>query len=217
MTRAGKASLVVLAVVLALIVGIAVTTLRQADTATGPAGPPQALPAGGAPADDADGPVDPAAALFAPCPEPGPGGGDGPLAGVTVDCLDGSGTVDLGAVVTGRPTVVNLWAYWCAPCRAELPAMAEFAERADGTVDVVAVHLESGYSDGVELLESLGVSLPAVGDDSGAVVAALSAPRVVPVTVLLDAEGRPVATLAIPFDDADDIAEAVSEHLGVTL
>lgn len=95
--------------------------------------------------------------------------------------------------------------------------MADFAALADGRVDVLTVHIEDGAGSGVELLESLGVSLPAVADGGRRTVAALGAPRVVPVTVLLDADGEVVQVLAVPFESADEIADAVREHLGVEL
>ncbi len=216
MTTAGRISLGLLVAVLALIGVVTFYTLNSDDPAPAPTGPPQAMPAGGG--SDEEEPVrvdDPE--LWARCPVEGDDGGDGPLAGVTLACLDGSDDVDLGAVVTGRPTVVNLWAYWCAPCRKELPAMAEFAELADGQVDVLTVHIEDGAASGVELLESLGVSLPAVADADRLTVAALGAPRVVPVTVLLDADGEIVETLVVPFETSAEIADAVREHLGVDL
>jgi len=216
MTTAGRISLGLLVAVLALIGVFAFYALNSDDPAPTSSGPPQALPAGGATDDEEPEPVeDPG--HWARCPAPDGPAGDGPLAGVSLACLDGSGDVDLGAVVTGRPTVVNLWAYWCAPCGKELPAMAEFAELADGQVDVLTVHIEDGAASGVELLESLGVSLPAVADADRLTVAALGAPRVVPVTVLLDADGEVVEVLAVPFESAAEIADAVREHLGVEL
>jgi len=140
-----------------------------------------------------------------------------PLAGITLDRLDGSGSVNFGADLAGTPAVVNLWAYWCAPCREELPAMEAFASRAGDAVTVLTVHSDPRAGAGRDLLDELGVRLPAVEDADGKVAAAVGAPPVLPVTILLRPDGT-VAELAVrPFDSADGIAQAVERNLGVTL
>ena len=57
-----------------------------------------------------------------------------------VECATDGSTVDVARALAGRPAVLNLWAYWCAPCAVELPAMAEYQRRAGGGVSVVTVH-----------------------------------------------------------------------------
>ena len=52
--------------------------------------------------------------------------------------LDG-GRAPLGE---GRPTVVNFWAPWCAPCNVELPQLVNLAERYSGEVDFVGMSVE---------------------------------------------------------------------------
>ena len=39
----------------------------------------------------------------------------------------------------GRPLLVNLWATWCAPCKAEMPTLDALAQLEEGRVSVIAV------------------------------------------------------------------------------
>ena len=96
---------------------------------------------------------------------------------------------------------------WCDPCRAELPAVEEFA-RTHPEYTVVGVHADRNAGNGAALLEDLGVSLPSYQDDSGAFAAAQGLPPVVPVTVVLRG-GEQVAVFAREFSSADELAEAV--------
>ncbi len=41
----------------------------------------------------------------------------------------------------GRPLVVNFWARWCGPCRAEIPELVALVDRKEG-VDVIGINLE---------------------------------------------------------------------------
>lgn len=44
----------------------------------------------------------------------------------------------------GRPTLVNLWATWCAPCVVELPSLQKFSEHYAGKLNVISIALEQG-------------------------------------------------------------------------
>lgn len=54
-----------------------------------------------------------------------------PLPALALSSPDGA-AAELHALVQGRPTVINLWASWCAPCRVELPAFAQAQQRTPG-------------------------------------------------------------------------------------
>lgn len=113
----------------------------------------------------------------------------GPLAGTTVGCLGTGEPLDMGAVLGGRPTLVNVWASWCQPCRQELPVLDRYAA-GDG-IRVVEVQVSSNAYDGLTLLHRLGVRLPTVHDRDGRLAAALHLPKGLPASYLVDAGGTP--------------------------
>jgi len=130
------------------------------------------------------------------------------------DCPAGLDLPCLGGDVAGEAkeiTVVNVWAWWCQPCRAELPAVEEFA-RTHPEYTVVGVHADQNAGNGAALLEEIGVGLPSYQDDSGAFAAEQGLPPVVPVTVVLRG-GEQVAVFAKEFTSAEELAAAVEGAL----
>lgn len=158
-------------------------------------------------------------AALQPCPVPaGPAPAGSKLAGVTVPCLADGSQVDLGAATAGTPMLVNIWAHWCGPCRAELPVINEYAQRAGDQVRVLTVQGREGAENpflSLNLLSEVGVHLPTVVDNESKIAAALGVPRVYPATVLVRADGTVAAVLPTVFDSADEVSQAVDMHLGV--
>ncbi len=151
------------------------------------------------------------AAALEPCPA-----GLGPaLPDVVLPCLGGGPDVDLRAEAPGRPTLVNVWASWCAPCAEEAPDLVAFHERAAGRVGVVGVLNVDVVSRGLAFSRDFGMRYPSVVDDDGEVLRAF--PPGPPVTLFLDAEGRVVHTRSGAFRDLAEIEGLVAQHLGVRL
>ena len=164
--------------------------------------------------------ADTAAALAGPreradlprCPAAGSGPGPAALRGVMAECAADGSAVDVARALAGRRVVLNLWAYWCAPCMAELPAMAEYQRRVGSGVLVVTVHQDENETAALLRLAELGVRLPTLQDGRRRVAAALRVANVMPATVVLRSDGSVAQTLPRPFASADEIAAAVAHN-----
>jgi thiol-disulfide isomerase/thioredoxin len=149
-----------------------------------------------------------------PCPAGGDHLGTAALRGVTVECAADGSAVDVARALAGHRVVLNLWAYWCAPCAAELPAMADYQRRIGPDVMVVTVHQDENETAALLRLAELGVRLPTLQDGRRRVAAALGVVNVMPATVVLRPDGSVAQTLPRPFASADEIAAAVGNDAG---
>ncbi|MFD0000129.1 TlpA family protein disulfide reductase [Nocardia sp. NPDC127526] len=160
--------------------------------------------------------ADRAAAALAACPQPtGAPVGDSPLRGLTLDCLADGRPVDLAAALAGKPALLNLWAYWCGPCAEELPMLQQFSQQAGDAITVLTVHSDPGIAKGLSRLTGLGIHLPGVADPNAQVRKAVGAPAVLPISVLLRADGTVAKVEVRAFTSVDDIAGTVAAELGV--
>ncbi len=149
------------------------------------------------------------------CPaSDGPAPSSQALPDITLDCLGGGTSVDL-STLTGTPTVINLWASWCEPCRKELPLLAKADESYGGSLRILGVDFDDpAPDDAIELLASSGVTYPQLVDRDSAIRSSLGVIGL-PQTVFVDAQGRMVATERTPFRSYADLTAAISRHLGV--
>jgi thiol-disulfide isomerase/thioredoxin len=147
-----------------------------------------------------------------PCPAPGTAAGPAALRGVQVECAADGSAVDVARALAGRRVVINLWAYWCVPCAAELPAMAEYQRRVGPDVLVLTVHQDENEAAALSRLAELGVRLPTLQDGRRLIAAALKVANVVPATVVLRPDGSVAQTLLRDFASADEVAAAVGNN-----
>ena len=77
-----------------------------------------------------------------------------PAPAFSLQRLDDPGTSFAPAQLKGRVWVLNVWASWCAPCRAELPALQALAERR--VAPIVGLNYKDARERGQEWLRSNG-------------------------------------------------------------
>ncbi len=214
MSTSTRWTVAVMVVVVAL--GVALwTQLGEDGSPTGSTGPGSARDRRDA--DTAEALAGPRArAELRPCPPPGAGPGPEALRGITLECVGDGSSVDVAKAVAGRAMVLNLWAYWCAPCAEELPAMAEYQQRVGPDVTVLTVHQDENETAALLRLAELGVRLPTLQDGRRLIAAALKVPNVMPATVVLRSDGSVAEILPRSFASADEIAAAVDPEIGAS-
>ena len=120
----------------------------------------------------------------------------------------------------GKYRLVNLWATWCAPCRAEMPALDEL-QRAKGSekFEVIAISVDGGgESKPRAFYDEIGLkSLTFYHDPTIGVFNELKKKSLalgLPVTLLLDENNRVVANMNGPAEwasaDAFRLIDAVA-------
>jgi thiol-disulfide isomerase/thioredoxin len=112
----------------------------------------------------------------------------------------------------GKTVLLNLWATWCVPCRKEMPALDALQTRLGGKdFEVVAVNIDTRDSDKPRnfLKEANLTRLGYFSDQKAKVFQDLKnigRALGMPTSVLIDAQGCEIATIAGPAEWASDDA-----------
>jgi thiol-disulfide isomerase/thioredoxin len=114
----------------------------------------------------------------------------------------------------GRAVLLNLWATWCVPCRAEMPALDRLqAAKGDQAFEVVAINVDTARLERrAAFLDSVGVkALARYADPSGDAFEALRRDGKalgLPVTLIVDKNGCEIGAVegGIKWDSAEAAA-----------
>jgi thiol-disulfide isomerase/thioredoxin len=115
----------------------------------------------------------------------------------------------------GHGMVVNLWATWCAPCVAEMPALAALSKTlAPDDIAVLPLSSDRGGAAAVEAFyRQHGITgLPVLLDPKGAAAHAWHA-RGIPTSLIIDRQGRERARLEGAADWSTPAAAALVRKL----
>lgn len=106
--------------------------------------------------------------------------------------------------VRGQVTLINFFASWCAPCRAEHPYLTALAR--DGGIRLIGIAYKDRPDDAKDWLRRLGDPYDAIGVDGDGRAAIEFGVYGVPESYLIDRDGRIRFKQTGPFSEAD-IAE----------
>lgn len=121
-----------------------------------------------------------------------------PAPDFTVELLDGGGfSLSDHKANDGRPLLMNLWASWCIPCRAETPELSEFA-RSHPEIRVIGVAVRDTESQARRFAEEFSPfhDLAFGNPDFEAVYPTLG----LPLTFLIDEDG---VVIKITYGEVD--------------
>jgi thiol-disulfide isomerase/thioredoxin len=121
----------------------------------------------------------------------------------------------------GRALLVNLWATWCVPCRAEMPALDRLQAKAGGPdFEVVAINVDTARLERAPaFLDGIGVkTLTRYADPSADAFETLRLAGKalgLPTSLLIDKDGCEIGVVAGPADwDKPDAVAAVTALKG---
>lgn len=147
------------------------------------------------------------------CPETDPAisGVEGGLPQTELACLGTDQTVNL-AGLPRRPMVVNLWAQWCAPCRAEAPFLRGALQKYDD-VDFLGINYMDPQPDwAIEFAGLVDWNYPHVMDQDKTLQKELGVPGI-PMTLFVDADGLIQHRHPGQFESQEQLDALIEEHL----
>jgi thiol-disulfide isomerase/thioredoxin len=117
----------------------------------------------------------------------------------------------------GKVVVLDFWASWCAPCRAEIPIIARVAERHEGK-GVVVVGVTTSDDDpkrAVEFVTSHRIGYTTVLDEGDHVANAFQV-RELPTLVVIDANGvvSAVRSRMVHDEELEQLISTASKSAG---
>ena len=141
-----------------------------------------------------------------------------PVPAPAIELKDTSGKLHRLSDYRGKVVVVNFWATWCEPCRAEMPSLQKLKERFDqdkrrpASLVVLAVNYNENAANIDKFLQAVRVEFPVLLDSFGEASHAWK-PGVLPASFMIGRDGRLYYRVIGELDWAGAEAMSVVERL----
>jgi thiol-disulfide isomerase/thioredoxin len=117
------------------------------------------------------------------------------------------------AALKGRPIVVNKWASWCRPCRAEFPIFERVATARGKSVAFIGLNGKDKTAAATRFLATQPLPYPSYVDANEDVARSLEAPSYYPMTVFLDRRGRMAHIRTGEYTSEQDLSADIDRYL----
>jgi cytochrome c biogenesis protein CcmG/thiol:disulfide interchange protein DsbE len=115
------------------------------------------------------------------------------------------------AALRGHPAVVNIWAAWCGPCRAEMPVMQQVSLDMGKQVAFVGVDMKDNREAAATFLRKIPVTYPSYEDSSGQVYNDEKLVGV-PSTLFFDKDGKQTFVHQGPYFQRADLVDDIRKY-----
>ncbi len=118
----------------------------------------------------------------------------------------------------GKPLIINVWASWCGPCREEMGSLDRLALKYNGKqFNVIGISTDDYRNEALAFITQSGISFANYLDYKLQMETMLGA-NTIPLTVLVDANGRVVAKVYGAREwDSPEIVSAIAQAFRITL
>lgn len=117
----------------------------------------------------------------------------------------------------GKPLIINVWASWCGPCRAEMESLENLSQKYNGKeFNVIGISTDDYRSSAVSFIAQTGISFENYLD-SGLILEDMLGADTIPLTVLVDEHGRVLEKVRGARQwDSPEIIDAIAEMFHIS-
>jgi thiol-disulfide isomerase/thioredoxin len=118
----------------------------------------------------------------------------------------------------GKPLIINVWASWCGPCRAEMGSLQRLAQRYNGKqFNVIGISTDDDGFAAAEFIKNSKITFENYIDSKVFLENMLGA-NSIPLTVLVDANGRVLEKVRGAYEwDSPKMVEAIGQTFNLKL
>lgn len=127
--------------------------------------------------------------------------------------LDGAGFDRTVEGLEGHPVVVNKWASWCRPCRAEFPIFQQVATTRGRQIAFLGLNAEDKRPAAETFLRERPLPYPSYEDPDEAIARELRASKFFPMTIFIDRRGEIEFVKAGEYTSTAELEADIDKYL----